>query len=258
MTRAKAKPKTQAIVSQDAQSASGLDPQEIGPLARELARKYQQAVKYYQREYQMEPEQANAEAQKHRSYELPLPEPEDVSWYDIENLAANDPEASLALWQQVKTAARDEFESGWRGAQVMEQALSSNAWQRAQYIAVRSSLVDYWKPHPGELPLIDTMAQTYTMFEWYMQIAVLYTTLEAHEQKEQYDKEGYVLPARVRWLEAKEAALATADKFNRLYLRTMRHLQNLRRYAPPVTIQSAGQVNIAGQQVNLSNQSQVG
>jgi hypothetical protein len=34
---------------------------------------------------------------------------------------------------------------------------------------------------------------------------------------------------------------------------TVRQLRDLRRYAPQVTIQSAGQVNIGGQQINVAD-----
>ena len=39
-------------------------------------------------------------------------------------------------------------------------------------------------------------------------------------------------------------------RFNQLFLRTLRALRDLRRYATAVTIQKAGQVNIGAQQVN--------
>ncbi len=42
------------------------------------------------------------------------------------------------------------------------------------------------------------------------------------------------------------------DRFNRLFLRTLRALRDLRRYASSVTIQSAQQVNIGTQQVNAT------
>lgn len=52
---------------------------------------------------------------------------------------------------------------------------------------------------------------------------------------------------------ATEQAAAMVDRFNQLFLRTLRQLRDLRRYAPQVTIQNAGQVNIAsGQQMNLA------
>ena len=46
-----------------------------------------------------------------------------------------------------------------------------------------------------------------------------------------------------------------ADRFNRLFLRTLRQLRDLRRYSMPVMINNPEQVNIAadgGQQVNVN------
>ena len=53
---------------------------------------------------------------------------------------------------------------------------------------------------------------------------------------------------------ALEEAAAMADRFNRLFLRTLRQLRDLRRYTPAVTIESAGQVNIGGQQISLTGE----
>jgi len=50
-----------------------------------------------------------------------------------------------------------------------------------------------------------------------------------------------------------------ADRFNRLFLRTLRQLRDLRRYNLPVTINNPQQVNIAaegGQQVNMQRNKQ--
>ncbi|MDP9311928.1 MAG: hypothetical protein M3R24_13770 [Chloroflexota bacterium] len=43
-----------------------------------------------------------------------------------------------------------------------------------------------------------------------------------------------------------------ADRFNRLFLRTLRQLRDLRRYTPPMVINNPTQVNIANQQVNMT------
>jgi hypothetical protein len=46
---------------------------------------------------------------------------------------------------------------------------------------------------------------------------------------------------------------AMVDRFNRIFLRTLRALRDLRRYAPAtVVVQNAGQVNVGGQQVNMA------
>ncbi len=42
------------------------------------------------------------------------------------------------------------------------------------------------------------------------------------------------------------------DRFNRLFLRTLRQLRDLRRYTPAIVINNPRQVNIANQQVNTT------
>ena len=62
------------------------------------------------------------------------------------------------------------------------------------------------------------------------------------------------LPPRVTEAEAIEQAMGMAERWNRMFLRTLRALRDLRRYAATVMIQNAGQVNIGGQQVNVAEQ----
>ena len=49
--------------------------------------------------------------------------------------------------------------------------------------------------------------------------------------------------------QAVEQAAAMADRFSRMFLRALR---DLRRYAPAVIVQNAGQVNVAGKQINVA------
>jgi len=68
-------------------------------------------------------------------------------------------------------------------------------------------------------------------------------------------QEGYWFPPYVSEERAIEHAVQMADRFNRIFMRTLRHLRDLRRYSP-LTINNPNQVNIAadgGQQVNVSN-----
>ena len=50
-----------------------------------------------------------------------------------------------------------------------------------------------------------------------------------------------------------DQSAAMADRFQRMFLRGLRALRDLRRYAPAVVVQNAGQVNVGGQQVNLTH-----
>ena len=46
-----------------------------------------------------------------------------------------------------------------------------------------------------------------------------------------------------------DQATRLADSYNRQFLRTLRQLRYLRRYAPPVIVNNGEQVNVANQQV---------
>jgi hypothetical protein len=96
--------------------------------------------------------------------------------------------------------------------------------------------------------LIDQLAQWQTLlWQWqetvrgYMQLASVGVKRE----------DGFGEPPRVSVAEAMDQAEAMVERCHRLYLRTLGALQDLRR-RPPVVVRRAGQVNIAGQQVNLA------
>jgi hypothetical protein len=42
------------------------------------------------------------------------------------------------------------------------------------------------------------------------------------------------------------------DRFNKMFLRTLRALCNLRKVPLAVVVQNAGQVNVGGQQINVA------
>jgi hypothetical protein len=47
-------------------------------------------------------------------------------------------------------------------------------------------------------------------------------------------------------------ASAMVERFHRMFLRTLRAMQELRRHPLAVVVQNAGQVNVGGQQVNMT------
>jgi hypothetical protein len=76
--------------------------------------------------------------------------------------------------------------------------------------------------------------------------------------EEQYYKgaKGNWIPPRVGEQNAIEHAMQMMDRYNRLFLRTLRQLRDLRRYSTPITINNPQQVNIAadgGKQVNVAD-----
>ena len=61
------------------------------------------------------------------------------------------------------------------------------------------------------------------------------------------------LPERQSDAEAMEMSAGMVDRFNKLYIRTLRALRDLRRMSPNITVQNAGQVNVGSQQVNVAH-----
>jgi hypothetical protein len=52
--------------------------------------------------------------------------------------------------------------------------------------------------------------------------------------------------------DALQQAAEMVDRFNRIFLRTLRALSDLRRHGPTVIVKKGGQLNVAEQQVNLA------
>jgi hypothetical protein len=249
-----------AGVSATAENAiDDITPQEADLLVSEMAESYRSFVEYYRKTYKVDAAEAVAKKDelltpRNEEYEnsIRYGPVEHSSWYELEHLMANDPPAFRERWAHIKRTAIDELESGWRAARVVE-GYHNDPWDRARFIALRHSLIEQWKPTNGiETSLIDTMAQAQTFYMQWMKTMSDWLSIEANEQHDKYDKDGCWQPPRVSVYQAMEQEAAMADRFNRLFLRTLRQLRDLRRYTPPVTIQSASQVNIDGQQINVS------
>ena len=109
-----------------------------------------------------------------------------------------------------------------------------------------------------EIAMIDMMAQAYSAYQYWCEEIHRRTTTEmkflSAREEELYEKvQGHWLPPRVTENAALEQAMQMMDRYNRLFLRTLRQLRDLRRYSTPVTINNPQQVNIAaegGQQIN--------
>jgi hypothetical protein len=194
----------------------------------------------------------------------------DISFSHLSELWPAAPEKAEEIWEMMKLEARDEFESGHLASHAMVPAgLMRTAWNVASYIGMRESLIDDWRPRGAmELSLIDGLAQAYFLYQYWVGQSVLRTQTKPREPHPDFvrwwgwNKPGQALTA---WSDAGweipfvcernaiEHAAQMADRWNRIYLRTLRNLRDLRRYC--VTINNPQQVNIAadgGQQVNVA------
>lgn len=233
---------------------------EVLSVARELARGYATLVESYRESWGITHAEADAKARgdgHDRSWvEKYLTDPPDqLSWWSLSSLVEHDSDKGFAAWERVKQEARRELASGHRAARALE--WNGTPWERARFLALREAFITEWRPRGGlEATLVDTLAQAHSAYLFWLERLHLQATSEAQVEDHKLKAEGYWQPPRLGVAESMEQAAAMADRFNRLFLRTLRALRDLRRYAGPVIVQQAGQVNVGAQQVNVATRAQ--
>jgi len=185
-----------------------------------------------------------------------------ISWLNIDSIFRYNPEAAQALWEDLKEQAEKDFKSGHFAAQIFESGeLQREPWKRAQFIAVRDSFIEQFKPQGGiDYSMIDLLAVSFTLWMHWTQVhneraTTDPTKLLSDIERLYVDKrEGNWIPPRISEQEAIDQAAQMADRWRRAYQATVRQMRDWRRYNVPVTINNPQQVNIAadgGQQVNV-------
>ncbi len=229
---------------------------EVLSVARELAHGYATLVESYRESWGITHAEADAKARGDggdRSWvEKYLTDPPDqLSWWSLSSLVEHDPDKGYAAWERVKQEARKELESGHRAARALE--WDGSPWERARFLALRETFRAEWQPRGGiEATLVDTLAQAHSTYLFWLERLHIQAASEGKVEDAKLKKEGYWQPPRLGTSEALEQSAAMAERFNRLFLRTLRALRDLRRYTGPVIVQQAGQVNVGAQQVNLA------
>jgi len=221
-------------------------------MAREMAEAHREAVEFHRDQLKMSPDEALARvgtaADQRRIMDNA---PDQVSWLDLDQLARQDPKLWERRWNEISDAAREEWESGSRGARATE-ATNDGPWQRAQFLAIRDDVADGWKPQNGiEWTLIESIAQAYTSQLFWQERLMCYANLPCDTGNQAIKQKGSWEPPRVYESQAVDQAAAMVDRFNRIFLRTLRALRDLRKHSPTLIVQNAGQVNVADKQVNV-------
>ncbi len=193
-----------------------------------------------------------------------------IRFIDLASIWRISPAFSESLWEMIKTEARDEFESGHLASKALTPTqFLRTAWAVAGYLGLRESFVQEWQPQGGiQVSLIDILAQSFFCFQHWVKQSVLRSQTPLRKSnagyiqwQEQFNPDavddGYTyghwdLPY-VSEQAAVEHATRMADRWHRIYMRTLRGMRDLRRYS--VTIANAQQVNFASegaQQVNVA------
>lgn len=229
---------------------------EAAMLARRMAKAHGDYVAFYEEHYKVSREEAIRRSEEsvwtpeQKLEQLETEPPNQITWHAFNDAMKLDPERAWARWDRMKGEARDELDSGVRGCEVMRQ---DSPWERARYAAVRAGFVEEWQPRGSlELALIDQMAQAYTGWMLWLQHFEALANAEVAVQQDQIERTGKYRPTQEYRVNMEDRALTTADRFQRMFLRALRALRDLRRYSPQITIHNRGQVNIGEQQVNVA------
>jgi hypothetical protein len=185
-----------------------------------------------------------------------------LSWQDYSMVAEADPEAGVLLWERIRAEAARELRSGHLAAKGCETELDRPK-HRAQFLEIRRALIESWQPQNGmECLLLDQMAQAhFQQLYWTEEFSRRSRESAASMEKAiEYCRQSEVRgfhwgswsPPLQREADAIEQAFQMADKWNRIFLRVLRQLRDLRRLCPPVIINNGGQVNVGQQQVNTA------
>jgi hypothetical protein len=176
-----------------------------------------------------------------------------VTYGDLERIGQTDHDLAMRVWERVKAAAQRELASGHRAAEAVG-AGEGRPWHLARFLAMRASLFEAWRPRDGmEQQLVEQLAQWQFLTEHFLQQMMTWSNLGPVCYPRPQGSEEPPRPPTLTVAEATERSMERVEQFQGLYLRTLKALQEYRRRRPTVVVRSAGQVNIAQQQVNIGS-----
>ena len=234
----------------------------LGVLARCCAETYREMAYYFHHQMEMALPDADGRARGRREEEdeeayLDLLEgrpPDKMTWWDYTKLMEHRPEVGARKWGALLEEAYAELESGSRASYAMSLTGFDTPRERAEFLALRTAFALQWQPAGGiEWALLDQMAQAYTMGAIWQRLCtdrVLRECMTMKKEEEEGIRRGWERP-RLDYVQAQAQATDMVDRWQKVFLRTVRALRDLRRYSPAISVNVAdgGQVNIGQQQV---------
>lgn len=225
---------------------------EQGGLARRICRSIEQSILYYRKEYQLSrPDaiesvvgRAGALGRQGVADFTDVP-PDQLNWDSLMLLFDEAPDLGQQKWDEIKAEARRQLAAGSIGLDAIDEP---RPWDRAVYMAIREDLGREWDARNGiERCLIDQMAQAYCNYLHWQAVALRFHNIDPFTANQGMKEQ---LP-RLSTSEAVDRSTGLADRYHKMFIRAQRALRDMRRYA--VIVQSAGQVNVGQQQVNVAS-----
>lgn len=203
---------------------------------------------------------ARAPAQEWRYQEIIDQRAESLDWDDLQRIFEHNPDDVLKVWDGVLAVAEEKISSGLFAREALG-VVDSKLFDAAQFVVLRDQFIKAWVPKDAiENSMVDMLVESFFSYHYWLRRAnsmgeAEYDAAEQPKKKNRYGElEKGWNPPRVSVADAIDRAVAMADRFNRLFLRTLRQMRDLRRYALPVIVNNGGQVNVAadgGQQQNV-------
>jgi hypothetical protein len=228
-----------ALASEEAAGQGGWPPPgELRLVASETAAAFRVLVESYKRHGMSDQDAraaASASSPKYDDLAMYCP-PEQMDWALLHRLAEIDPDLALDRWEEVKQAAGEELSNGMRAMQAVE-GHNPSCWQTARFLALRAALRDAWRPRNAcEEHLVDQLVQAQVLL-WHWQGALRnwgeWVSVGGDPSRKPDEP-------RVSHVEMMDRAADMVDRMQRLYLRTLKALQDLRRQSPVVVIPLPG------------------
>lgn len=179
--------------------------------------------------------------------------PEDLTWNAIGQFEDENPGSFATIWERVKQYARDELESGQRAASVA--VGDQRPITRARFLVLREKYIREWEPRNVlESQLIDAVCQAQTIREYWMTLATERVAVECEIERYWVEHSGKRSERRIDGSESAREAREEAERWDRVFIRSVRALRDLRRYSTAVIVNNqGGQVNVAADQSQQTN-----
>jgi hypothetical protein len=250
----------------DVEKMSFRERSEARALAQSLGENYKRRVRYYKncllgmpkdspdREW-FTPEKIDGYAKDGSLNSILNSLADNITWTELQTLMEANQDAGAIVWRAMKRMAREDLAGGQSAGQAI---LARETPERyAQFQVMHEGYMEAWKPRNAiEQSLVETLVQAQLCYMRWLSVACVTSEHTYNAIEPRNKQEGEWQTPRLSAAETIENAMAMADRFNRLYLRTLRQMRDLRRYSVPVTINNPKQVNIAaegGQQVNVQS-----
>jgi hypothetical protein len=226
-------------------------------IVQEMAKAYIETIEYYKADHSgamahNEAIEQAASMNEFRRQRAETLQPEEINWAHIAAIAEVCMKDALQCWARVREAADNELISGRRAAKVAGD--NTNPYALAQFLAIRDSFADQWQPNGAiEAAMIDMLTIAFSLQMYWAGIAhqrAIRTFDRQKSEVEKFESFGWKSPYQSE-ADAVDQAHRLADGYNRQFLRVLRQLRDLRRYAPVVIQNNGGQVNVGAQQVNI-------